>query len=453
MFYFAFQNLHGRKVRSVLAVLGMSVAIFAMVGLFSVGAGLEQVVTNTLNRVPGLVAMQRGAPIPLFSTLPASWADEIRELPGVRVVVTECWARANVIDGTVIVSPPRLLCGADIESRNKLNTTVYKQDITDGRFLTNEDIGTTNCVVSEDIAGQFDKGIGDVLEINGYEMKIVGIYKTGSLLLDVAILLDIGAFRRVARFDANSVSSMYIEQDGSVPDEELAESIRVLFRDRNVDPYRSSMLTDFAMGQNPLAAFFSSVDRAIKSTSEGKEKTLNKLKEYDAKAQPKKQQATDGTAKEGLVDDTPIEVRVAAEWAGRFESFSEDLDIFLFLMTSIGVVIAVVSVMNTMLMSVTERIVEFGILRANGWSEWNLTTLITLESGLLGLSGGVLGSILGWIAVQVVNATFPQKIELYAGPQLLIFSILFSTALGVLGGLYPAFWVSRLSPMDAIRRG
>ena len=79
--------------------------------------------------------------------------------------------------------------------------------------------------------------------------------------------------------------------------------------------------------------------------------------------------------------------------------------------------------------------------------------LITWESALLGLSGGVLGCLAGWIAVQVVNGMFPTKIHLFASPGLLLFSLIFSTVLGMVGGLYPAIWALRMSPMEAIRRG
>ena len=122
-------------------------------------------------------------------------------------------------------------------------------------------------------------------------------------------------------------------------------------------------------------------------------------------------------------------------------------------MTGIGVVIALLSILNTMLMSVAERIVEFGVLRANGWSSWDVMRLITWESALLGLSGGVLGCGAGWVAVQIVNAVFPTKLHLFASPGLLLFSLSFSTALGMIGGLYPAIWVLRMSPMETIRRG
>jgi len=108
---------------------------------------------------------------------------------------------------------------------------------------------------------------------------------------------------------------------------------------------------------------------------------------------------------------------------------------------------------NTMVMSVTERIIEIGILKANGWSRSDVLKLITFESALIGLGGGMLGSILGWLGTQVVHWNWPERVDLYAGPGLLSFSVCFAVAMGVLGGLYPAIWAMRMMPMDAIRRG
>jgi putative ABC transport system permease protein len=151
--------------------------------------------------------------------------------------------------------------------------------------------------------------------------------------------------------------------------------------------------------------------------------------------------------------ESSIEVRSSDDWAVEFKRFSADLDIFLIVLTSIGVTIAVLSIVNTMLMSVTERFIEFGILKANGWTNRNVLLLITFESALLGILGGLFGSGIGWIATLIVNANWHDRIHLYASPQLLIFGVVFSTVLGILGGLYPAIWASRMMPMDAIRRG
>jgi putative ABC transport system permease protein len=79
--------------------------------------------------------------------------------------------------------------------------------------------------------------------------------------------------------------------------------------------------------------------------------------------------------------------------------------------------------------------------------------LVTCESALLGVCGGVLGAVFGWIATLVINWYFPDRVHLYAGGLLLAFSVVFSTGLGVLGGVYPAWLAARLSPMEAIRRG
>src|SRR5690606_14846615 len=110
------------------------------------------------------------------------------------------------------------------------------------------------------------------------------------------------------------------------------------------------------------------------------------------------------------------------------------------------------SILNTMLMSVTERIVEFGILRANGWSQQNVVQLIVCEAALVGAAGGLLGVLAGWAATHVINAVWPDRIHLYASGLLLGFSLLFAVAVGMLGGFYPALRAARLSPMEAIRR-
>ena len=69
MFKLAFQNLLSRPVRSFLALMGLTVAIVGMVGLFSVAEGIDDMVHRTFDQIPGLGAMQPGAPIPLFSRL------------------------------------------------------------------------------------------------------------------------------------------------------------------------------------------------------------------------------------------------------------------------------------------------------------------------------------------------------------------------------------------------
>ena len=436
MYRFAAQNLLSRPVRSLLALLGLTVAIVGMVGLFSIAAGIDDTVSRTFGRIPGLAAMQPGAPIPLFSRLPATWADEIARVKGVRVARPEIWARAQLVEGKPTFSPPRLLFGIDIENTLALSKAVYRDDIKTGRFLTKEDRGTYHCVVSQEIAKSLHKQVGDTLRADGHDLTVVGIYDCNSLLLDVAIVLDFQAVKTIARFEEGLVTSIYFEPDGTVPNQQLMEDVRTLFRGRKVDASRTTALS--ALGSGGSLDLMSVAAKLMQT----------------APAETDKPSASTGdNGEKAVVAEEAIEVRSAQDWGGKIQELSADLDIFLWLMTAIGVIIALLSILNTMLMSVAERMIEFGVLRANGWSSWDVLRLITWESALLGLMGGILGCASGCVVVQIVNWTFPTKVHLYASPGLLLFSLIFSTVLGMSGGLYPAYWAVRMSPMEAIRRG
>lgn len=426
MLRFASRNLLSRPVRSLLALLGLTVAIMGMVGLFSIAVGIDDTVSKSFSRIPGLVAIQPGAPIPLFSRIPASWADEIANIKGVRTVRPEVWARAQLVEGKATFSPPRLLFGTDIEHTLQLEAAVYRDDIVAGRFLSLEDRGTFHCVVSQPIADAFHKQVGDRLRVDTYDLTIVGIYRCDSLLLDVAIILDSAAVRKISKIEDKYITSIYFESDGSVSNEILAKTVQAHFRGRNVGHSRTM--------------------DALKSGN-----ALDLIGAATSLLQPG--QVADESSSSEQAPEEAIEIRSASDWSAKVQELSGDLDVFLYLMTGIGVVIALLSILNTMLMSVAERMIEFGVLKANGWSAWDILRLITWESALLGLIGGVSGCFLGWIAVQIANWWLPHKLHLYASPSLLLFSLAFSTALGVAGGLYPAWWAVRMPPMEAIRRG
>ena len=70
------------------------------------------------------------------------------------------------------------------------------------------------------------------------------------------------------------------------------------------------------------------------------------------------------------------------------------VDKFLMMTVSLALLVGVVGIINTMLMSTSERFIEFGVLRTNGWSKGNILALVTLESGYLGLFSGIIGCVL-----------------------------------------------------------
>lgn len=435
MFKFAWQNLLSRPLRTALSVIGLSIAIAGMVGLFSIAGGIDRLVSSTFELVPGLLVQQRGAPMPLFSALPADWEAELKAIPGVTVVNAEVLARVNQIEQKAILNPPRLLLGVDIEDRLMLSHGVYSEHLIAGRFLDLSDRGTANCILSRQVAEQFKRQVGDTLTVNGAKLTIIGVYHCGSLILDVNILLDIDTVRKLARIEPNTVCSFYLEHDGSASDAELAERIEQHFIGRDARLWEASGLQQLLL--NTLTD----------TTGNEAAQALPASGAMDSAA------AVPNANGDPDQPPSPVEVRTQQDWSERFDDFTADLKFFLSIMTTVGLAIAVSSIVNTMLMSVTERMIEFGILRANGWTRLNVMQLITCESGLLGLGGGLCGATFGWLAVQGINAWWKSdRLKLYASPGLLAFAVIFSALLGMLGGLYPAWRAASKSPMEAIRR-
>ncbi|TWU12292.1 Macrolide export ATP-binding/permease protein MacB [Symmachiella macrocystis] len=458
LLHFSLRNLLTRPLRTLLSLIGLTVAIAAMVGLFSVANGLDRMIHDTFERIPGLIAVQPGAPIPLFSKLPSAWGADIADTPGVGVVNAEVWNRAQIIEGKQVFSPPRFLFGTDIATRTQLRHGVYRDALEEGRFLTPSDHGTLNTVISRSIAEEFEKQVGDSLRVDGNNLTIVGIYDCNSLFLDVTIILDVDAVRRISRTGQDTVSAYYVELAEGANSEAVIAAVQDRFRGRKLDAVDPNSLLNMAMGAQPttaangqggvLAQWLTTLFTPP-ATTNGESVAPQEPSNEDAL--PEETEVDDETV--DPAEELPLEIRSVEDWTNDFEKFSADLDIFLVIMTGIGITIAVVSILNTMLMSVTERSIEFGILKANGWSRRDILLLIGLESGILGVTGGIMGAAIGWVATLVINYYWAERVYLYAGPGLLSASVAFSTLLGIAGGLYPAYLAARMTPMEAIRRG
>ena len=119
----------------------------------------------------------------------------------------------------------------------------------------------------------------------------------------------------------------------------------------------------------------------------------------------------------------------------------------------LAVIVGVLGVMNTMLMTVFERKQEICILLAIGWKRSRIIRMVLLESALLGFLGGILGVLIGSIAVKILE-TLPAihgLLEPDLSPRLMAISVAISVIVGVISGLYPAWRSSRLKPSLAMQ--
>ena len=130
-------------------------------------------------------------------------------------------------------------------------------------------------------------------------------------------------------------------------------------------------------------------------------------------------------------------------------SFISNLSVALWFISGIAGVVGGIGVMNTMLMSVMERIQEFGVLKAIGWRNKDVMTMIVMESILLSLIGGIIGVIIGFLVSTLVSyyTSIPSAIDL----GLIMQAMFFALIMGVVGGLYPAYKSSMMSPIEAVK--
>jgi ABC-type antimicrobial peptide transport system permease subunit len=118
-----------------------------------------------------------------------------------------------------------------------------------------------------------------------------------------------------------------------------------------------------------------------------------------------------------------------------------------------ALVVGGLGMMNTMVMSVFERTREIGVLRALGWRRLRVLWMILRESVTLTLLGGVVGSLVGVLLGLLLN-TLPviqSWMQMKYSVGLFAQAVTTALALGVVGGVYPAWWASNLHPAEALR--
>ena len=135
------------------------------------------------------------------------------------------------------------------------------------------------------------------------------------------------------------------------------------------------------------------------------------------------------------------------------EQLLEMLDVMGMVVAGLAVIIGGIGMTNTLFMSVFERTREIGFLRSLGWRRRRVLGLILGESIVLALLGGLVGSGLGVAAVFMVSRSgswlgvFGSQLT----PDLFARGLVTVVVLGVVGGAYPAWWASRLVPLEALR--
>src|SRR5262249_3491251 len=263
--------------------------------------------------------------------------------------------------------------GQQLPEHLNLKNGVYQQGILTfgkggGRFVGPDDVGKPNVLLSTKIARDYPnadgspKKPGDSILIGGKPFHVIGIYETGSFLIDMTIVMEISTARELLNVNSTEVSAFYIE------------------------PEPPTKLSD-------LSARITQV-----------------------------------------VDD--VQVRSMSQFNMEVGDVMGKLNLLLLLAVGLALLVGAVGIANTMLMSAMERFVEFGVMRANGWTRWSVLGLVTTESAMLGLLSGLLGSVLAFIGVTSVNAYLSHaELRLHLEPGLILASTAAAVAIALLSGV------------------
>src|SRR3989344_3487933 len=154
-------------------------------------------------------------------------------------------------------------------------------------------------------------------------------------------------------------------------------------------------------------------------------------------------------------DDENYQVLTAEQIAQQINNILGVVQIVLIGIAAISLVVGGIGIMNSMYTSVLERTKEIGIMKSIGAQNKNILTIFLIESGLLGLVGGLFGVAIGIGIGQIVTLAAKQGgygfLKVPISPTIILFGLGFAFIVGMASGTLPAVKASRLNPVDALR--
>lgn len=394
----AIKNLRTRRLRSWLTILGIVIGVFLIMSLLSLSQGLKNTVLNQLRAVgTDIVMIMPGSFSDFITTtiggveLSEDDLNIIKETPGVQAVIP------NVYKGEVVKyqdkSKIAILAGMDI--RNYLD--IYENDIgmkiAEGRWPVP---GKREVVVGSSVPTDVFPGmkINTQINISGRQFEIVGVMKSrGSKQDDSMVGLDLNLYRDITG-----------ERKGA-----------------------PQAIAKIASGYN--------IDQVAKNIKANLE------------ANAKRRAGQQGESFYSVLTSEAVGSIVG--------NIMGIIQVVVFAFGSIAVLVGGIGIMNTMYTSVRERTKEIGILKAVGAKNSTIVLIFLMESGIIGLIGGLGGMIPGLglaKIIQLYGQVHPVfYIEASVTPGIILFGFLFSIGVGCLSGFFPARSAAKLKPVEALR--
>ncbi len=398
------ETLGSNKLRSGLTVLGIVIGVAAVIAMLAVGNGATASITGSINSVgTNLLFVFSGARNDpnVHNPRPITLSDANALLDPYAAPHVQAVAPVRQGNGLVEYN------GQTKETTIAGVTAPYQQvrnvTLLDGTFISDQDeLGRSSVVVigvdvADSLFGHRDGLVGETVRINGQPFRIIGVLSPqggsafGSADNQVIVPLSTAQARLLrSTRDPQSVDVVYVQATDyqSVP--LASDEISQILRTR----HRT------AVGADDFTVF---TQESILTT---------------------------------------------------VQSVTGVLTIFLGGIAAISLLVGGIGIMNIMLVSVTERTREIGLRKALGARRRDILFQFLVESSMLSLIGGIVGIIFGWLIALIVGRiavatgnNFTPVVSLSA----ILLATIFSAAVGLFFGIYPANRAAGLEPVEALR--
>jgi len=404
----AWHSLGANKLRSALTTLGIIIGVAAVIALLSLGRGVQTSITSQIQSIgTNLLYVRPGA----------QTQGGVRAEVGSAVTLTLDDARALAdpanVPSAVAIAPQVNSFGQVVASGQNARTQIlgvtpeYAQvrnyQVLSGEFIQASHVTARSAVAvlgyttAANLFGDPESAVGQSIRINGQPFRVIGV---------LAPKGTIGPF----------------SQDDLVMVPLTTVQTR-LFRGANV---RGSDSVSLISVQVADASLIHQATQEIAETLRQRHRVL-----YEDDFTISSQQD---------VLNTALQITGA-------------LTLFLGGIAAISLLVGGIGIMNIMLVTVTERTREIGIRKAVGARRRDILTQFLIEAVMLSVMGGVLGIAVGWgISRLLGNIQLgTTAIQPEVGLDAVLMATLFSMAVGIFFGIYPASRAAALNPIEALR--
>jgi len=404
-----FTSLSANKLRTGLTILGIVIGVAAVIAMLSVGQGAQNSITSSINSIgTNIVYISAGARA-RFSAGNFNSVRNIRQL-----TLADAQALTDPFQAPSVKAVAPVIQGGNISASangQTTTTTVYgvttgyfsirNETVSEGSFFNDQQVNTHArvAIIGPDLAttlfGRTTNLTGQTMLINSQTFTIIGVLqsKGGSSLgsSDNQAIVPLTTARdRVVRRAGTTVDGIYIQATSAQAVSEANTQVSNIMRLRH----------HVAVGKEDFSV----------------------MSQQDL--------LTTATSITGI------------------------LTAFLGGIAAISLLVGGIGIMNIMLVSVIERTREIGLRKALGARNRDIMTQFLAESSFLSLLGGLLGILLGWLISLIIGqiaSASGTALNPAVSLNAVLLATLFSIAVGLFFGIYPARRAARLEPVEALR--